>query len=502
MPMGRVLHLWLLDLESGRATDLFEGAALELPLDSEGHAGFDASPDGRHVAFVHDPATTPLLGNRRRLSEINLRSRRVKRLADDAAWDFAAPRYSPDGRHVACTAAHAGREPTALHQLTVIERGGAWQVLGDTWDHAVNAPLRWAADGNSLYLTSEDRGRCPLWRHDLASGDFTVVREGGWVQGFDVAGGVIATAADAAGHPVRIHVQHGMATALRLESFNDEVLAQVALGDVREVLINGAGGAPVQMWLTFPAGFSVRKKHPLMHIIYGGPFAAAGDTFSWRWNAHLLASRGHVVAQLNFHGSSGFGWECRHSLVGRHGELELQDIEAATDWLVVQPWVDARRVHATGGSYGGFLVAWMNGHVAPGRYQAYMCHAGVFNRVATFNADSYPQRLKDLAAHYWNDLPRVLAQSPHTFAAHMHTPTPVIHGAQDFRVPDHNGLAHYNTLKARGVPARLLWFPDENHWVLKPRNAQISVTEFLDWLDAHGPKNRHRAQPKVTQALT
>ena len=239
-----------------------------------------------------------------------------------------------------------------------------------------------------------------------------------------------------------------------------------------------------------------------MHIIHGGPFAAAGDTFSWRWNAHLLASRGYVVAQLNFHGSSGFGWEFRHSLVGRQGELELQDIEAATDWLLVQPWVDARRVHATGGSYGGFLVAWMNGHVAPGRYQAYVCHAGVFDRVATFSADSYPQRPKDLAAHYWNDMPRVLAQSPHTFAAHMHTPTLVIHGAQDFRVPDHNGLAHYKTLKARGVPARLLRFPDQNQWVLKPRNAQIWVTEFLDWLDAHGPKSRHRAQPKLTRATT
>ena len=262
MPMGRVLHLWLLDLESGRATDLFEGAALELPLDSEGHAGFDASPDGRHVAFVHDPATTPLLGNRRRLSEINLRSRRVKRLADDAAWDFAAPRYSPDGRHVACTAAHAGREPTALHQLTVIERGGAWQVLGDTWDHAVNAPLRWAADGTALYFTSEDRGRCPLWRHDLASGDFTVVREGGCVQGFDVAGGVIAMAADAAGQPVRIHVKHRTAPALRLESFNDEVLAQVALGDVREVLINGAGGRPCADVVDLSSGLQRQEKAP------------------------------------------------------------------------------------------------------------------------------------------------------------------------------------------------------------------------------------------------
>jgi len=134
----------------------------------------------------------------------------------------------------------------------------------------------------------------------------------------------------------------------------------------------------------------------------------------------------------------------------------------------------------------------MNGHVPAGRYRASVCHAGVFDRVATFSADSYPQRPKDLAANFWQDMPRVLAQSPHAFAAQMNTPTLVIHGAQDFRVPDCNGLAYYNTLKARGVPARLLWFPDENHWVLKPRNARLWYGEFLDWLDAHAPPSKSR----------
>jgi len=205
----------------------------------------------------------------------------------------------------------------------------------------------------------------------------------------------------------------------------------------------------------------------------------------------VLASRGHVVAQVNYHGSSGFGFAFRDSIMGRQGELELQDIEAGSDWLLAQRWADPRKLSATGGSYGGFLVAWMNGHLpTPGRYRCYVCHAGVFDRVATFSADSYPERPKDLGALYWQDSAKVLGQSPASAAAQMNTPTLVIHGAQDFRVPDCNGLAYYNTLKARGIKAHLLWFPDENHWILKPRNSQLWYREFLDWVEAHQAEPR------------
>ena len=360
-------------------------------------------------------------------------------------------------------------------------------VRAPGWDFEVNAPLRWTADGQGLLFTAEDRGRCPLWRCHLADDTMVQLVPGGWVQGFDLAGNSLVTVADAYSHPARVHAHavDNAAQALRLEAFNDDVLASVQLGAVQEVQLSGAQGDSLQMWLTFPPGFEPRRKHPLLHVIHGGPHAAAGDTFSYRWNAHVLASQGHVVAQLNYHGSSGFGFEFKRSLTGRQGELELQDIEAATDWLLARPWADRRRVFATGGSYGGFLVAWMNGHIAPGRYRAYICHAGVFDRIATFSADSYPVRPKDLAARYWEDMPRVLAQSPHAFAGQMQTPTLVIHGAQDFRVPDCNGLAYYNTLKARGVDARLLWFADENHWVLKPRNSQQWYAEFLAWLKQH-----------------
>jgi dipeptidyl aminopeptidase/acylaminoacyl peptidase len=485
LPQGRVLHLLLLDTRSGRVADLFEGTALELPRHGGSATDYDVHPDGCRIAFVHDPAATQVLGNRCALSEIDLATRRVEPLVDDEAWDLGAPRYRPDGAAIAFAAAEVARHHLAPARLAVRDVAGRWQALGADWDHEVDAPLRWSADGRALHFTAQARGRRHLWRHDLASGAFEIAHVGGWVQGFDLAGDTLLVAADAARHPVRVHARRGAAPMRRIETFNDAVLARTALGEVREIAVRGAQGDPVQVWLSFPPGFDARLRHAVTHVIHGGPFGAAGDTFSYRWNPHLLASQGAVVAQVNFHGSSGFGFDFKRSLVGRQGALELQDIEAATDWLQRQRWVDPQRIVATGGSYGGFLVAWMNGHVAPGRYQAYVCHAGVFDRVATFSADSYPVRPKDLGANYWDDLARVLAQSPMAFAGTMRTPTLVIHGAKDYRVSDCNALAYYNTLQARGVPARLLWFPDENHWVLKPYNARQWYREFLDWVGRH-----------------
>ncbi|MFY9511884.1 MAG: S9 family peptidase, partial [Rubrivivax sp.] len=482
VPMGRVLHLWLLDTATGRAVDLFEGTAYELPRDGEGNDAYDPHPDGQRLVFQHDPAAVPTLGNPLALAELQLRTRRVKTLAVDPAWDFAGPRHAADGR-LAFTAAHVAEHHTAPRRLVLLDQRGRRQLVGQNWDIEVDTPLRWAADGSAVFFAADQRGRRHLWRCNLDDGDLDVVHSGGWVGAFDTAAGTQLVAADSALHPARAYArQGGDAAPRRIESFNDKLLAGVALGELREVELRGALDEPVQMWLTLPPGFDAKKKHPVIHVIHGGPFTAAGDSFSWRWNPHVFAARGHVVAQVNYHGSSGFGWAFKHSLIGRQGQLELQDIEAGTDWLLRQRWVDKQRIVATGGSYGGFLVAWMNGHVAPGRYQAYVCHAGVFDRIATFAADSYPVRPKDLGARYWDDMPKVLSQSPMAFAGQMQTPTLVIHGAKDYRVPDCNGLAYYNTLKAKGVDARLLWFGDENHWVLKPRNSRQWYREFMDWV--------------------
>ncbi|MGZ5598455.1 MAG: dipeptidyl-peptidase 5 [Usitatibacter sp.] len=495
LPMGRVPHLLVLDLASGRIEDLFEGTGLELPRMEPGASHFDVSPDGRRIAFVHDPSPRKRSVNPLAIAEIELRSRRVTVLAADKAWSYEAPRYGPDGSRLACIATNVGRRHTMLGRLALVARGGRPRVVGDAWSIDVEAPLRWTRDGSAVLFAAQERGRRHLWRCDLPDGALTVAARGGWVQGFDVGGRpgdeTIVVALDSAAHPVQVHAIRSGA-ARRLDRFNDERMAQVALGETREVALTGARGDEVQMFVTFPPRFDPRRKHPVLQVIHGGPYAASGDTFMYRWNTHLFASRGYVVAAVNYHGSSGFGFAFRDGIMGRQGRLETQDIEAGTDWLLSKPWADRRRVFAVGGSYGGFLVAWMNGHIAPGRYRAYVCHAGVFDRVATFSADSYLERPRDLGALYWKNAAKVRAQSPASFVDRMGTPTLVTHGTNDYRVPDTNGLAYYNTLLARGIPTRLVWFPDEHHWILKPRNSRLWYDEVFEWLAAHDPGARRR----------
>jgi dipeptidyl aminopeptidase/acylaminoacyl peptidase len=499
LPMGRVPHLHLLDVASGRITDLFEGTAYELPRADPDANGFDLSPDGRHLVFAHDPQPVKCIENRKALVELDLRSGKFDALTADPAWDFGAPRYSPDGTHVAFVAANTGKHHTSPSRLALLKRGTKhkWQLLSDAWDHEVGGQLRWATDASALHFTAEDRGRQHLYRFGLASRSASIAVQGGWVQGFDAAGDTLATVADALTHPARVHATRAGAAPLRLERFNDVLLAQLQLGACEEVTFKGAGGAPVQMWLTYPPRFSAKKKYPLLHSIHGGPHAAAGDTFHYRWNTQVFAAQGYVVACVNYHGSSSFGHAFLDSITHRWGALELQDVEAGTDWLLKKSWVDRARVFAAGGSYGGYLVAWMNGHVGPGRYNAYICHAGCFDWAAMFSDDAYTWHAKELGAWYWQDPAKVQAQSPSSFVSAMNTPTLVVHGALDYRVPDQQGLAYYNTLKAKGVDARLLWFPDENHWVLKPRNSKLWYGEFFDWLKRHDPAARPAARKRA-----
>lgn len=488
LPMGRVPHLLMLDVASGRITDLFEGKDCALPLVEPGAAHFDVSPDGRRIAFVHDPAPRKRSDNSYAISEIDVATRRVTPLTLDTTWSYEAPRYSPDGKHLACIATNIGRRHTLFGRIAFLGRGSSPRLTARNDAIDVEGPLRWVADSRAILFAAQEQGRCHLWRHDLASGALTRAVAGGWVQGFDVAGRagseIITVAIDSAAHPVQVHAVQGSRTR-RIERFNDRQLGRVRVGETREATVKGALGDPVQVFLTFPPSFDVKRKYPILQMIHGGPYAAAGDTFGYRWNPHVFAARGYVVVSVNYHGSSGGGFAFRDSIMGRQGELETQDIEAATDWVLRKRWADRRRVFASGGSYGGFLVAWMNGNVPAERYRAYVCHAGVFDRLLTFSADSFLQRPKDLGAFYWADAAKVRAQSPSTYAHRMRTPTLVIHGTNDYRVPDANGLTYYNTLQARGVPSKLIWFPDENHWVLKPRNSRLWYREFLDWLAAN-----------------
>ena len=514
LPMGRVAHLHLLELgkdgQPGKVRDLFEGTGYELSRSDPDANHFDISPDGKRLVFAYDPAAEKRVDGRCALAEMELKTGKIKPIVLDPEFDLGTPRYSPDGDRIAFTASHQSIKHTMPSQLAVWERDeNSWDIVSHEWDHEVHAPLQWEEDGQAVLFPAEQKGRTHLWRFDLPDRRAERVFEGGWVGGFVKAAGTLVTLADSALHPARLHAHLPGEPARRIENFNDELLATLNFGKVEEVWIAGGKadpkakeGDPVQMWVVYPPGFDAKKKYPVMHSIHGGPHTGPGDNWHYRWNLQVFAAQGYVVASVNYHGSSGFGYAFLDSITHRWGELELQDVEAGTDWLLQHAWADPQRVFATGGSYGGYMVAWMNAHVPAGRYQAYVCHAGCFDWVGMFADDAYTWHAKELGAWYWDDMARVQSQSPHAYAATMSTPTLVIHGALDYRVPDAQGLAYYNTLKARGVDARLLWYPDENHWILKPRNSRLWFTEFFDWLKRHDTKSAKTALARPKRRAT
>ena len=498
LPMGRVPHLLILDVASGRVTDLFEGTAFELQRRDPGADEFSISSDGQRIVFAYDPARGQNPAPRMALAQLVFEGRArwaIDDLVRDKDWNFSAPSYSPDGVTVAFLASHQAVKHTMPERIARIDLAAqrpGWELMSDDWDREPHAPLIWSSDGSAVLFRAENLGRQPLWRFDLGQRQVIQVADGGTIQAFDTTAGQCVTLTDRASHPAQLYVSplddsgHPLPGApKRIERFNDSLMQGLPIGATEEHWVQGAQGNLVQVWLYFPPEFDRRKKYPLLHTIHGGPHTGPGDNWHWRWNYHLFAAQGYVVANVNYHGSSGFGHAFLDSITHRWGELELQDIEAATDWLLKKPWIARQRVFATGGSYGGYMVAWMNAHIAPGRYKAYVCHAGCFDWVGMFADDAYGWHAQELGQWYWADMAQIHRQSPHAFAATMRTPTLVIHGAKDYRVPDAQGLAYYNTLKAKGVKARLVWFPDENHWILQPRNSALWYQEFFDWLRQH-----------------
>jgi dipeptidyl aminopeptidase/acylaminoacyl peptidase len=505
----RVPHLHLLDLRSGKTRDLFEGTPYELNRREPNAQSFDVSPDGSRIVFVFDAAQQKRVENVESLVELDVQSGKFTSLVSHAAWTYGNPVYDASGSRIALLACHVEKKHTLPSWLAVWTRGAGkakaqLDVVSEHWDRNIGGGLRWCPSGEGVWLLAEEHAQQHVWRFDLDSQRAEAIARGGYMQGFDVghdgAQAVVVATGDSMNHPARMSAHRqsdGVWGAQRIERFNDALLKTVKMG--KHEAVTYAGGKPdgkrpsdVHMWLIYPPDFDPKKKYPLLHSIHGGPHAVSADTFHYRWNNQVFAAQGYVVACVNYHGSTSFGYRFLDSITHRWGQLELQDVEAATDLLIKKPFIDAKRVFATGGSYGGYMVAWMNGHVKAGRYQAYVCHAGCYDWVSMFSDDAYSWHAKELGGWYWDDPQRVARQSPHAFAQHMNTPTLVIHGALDYRVPDSQGLAYYNVLKAREVPARLVWFPDENHWVLKPANAKLWYTEFFNWLKRFDPVGKKK----------
>jgi dipeptidyl aminopeptidase/acylaminoacyl peptidase len=491
---GREPHLFVCDLGTGRVRDVLRGTGLALQPWEPSPDHYDIAPDGREIALTIDPQAEPGMMNQCDIAVLNLASRRVRNLTAGSGLSDEHPRYSPDGRHLVWHAYDTDRAFNDQGHLRLFERRSRrLRRLAPRLDRAT-LHVEWAADSRALLFLVENRGRIGLWRLALDAEVPEPVIPGGTIAGYarSADGSVIACTRSSSLHPPALFAARGDGSDERpIERLNRAVLSRHALGAAREFTVKGWGGEPVQMFITYPPDFDPRRKWPLMHSVHGGPYAAHHDGWHFRWNAHVFAGQGYVVAHVNYHGSSGFGQKFMESIAHRYGEKEFADVEAATDHLLRQGYVDRTRLTATGGSYGGFMVAYMNGHTD--RYKAYVCHAGCYDWVSMMATDGYRFFARELGAFHWDDEPLVMRQSPHHHVKRARTPTLVVHGEQDYRVPAMQALQYYNSLKAKGVAARLVYFPDENHWILKPQNSRLWYREFFAWLARYakgGPARR------------
>ncbi len=489
---GRVPHIHVIEMASGKCRDLFAGSKYELPVFDTDQHDFDIAPNGKTIVFNFNPNLDRRGDQAYDIVEMEVNSGKAKTILVGGKFTHHHPRYNPRGDQIALLVNNIARSMDDDNKLAILDRASGKLTIRNSWDRLVNHPLKWAMDGQSVFFSADQHSRVSLWQWVLSAKSPTVVAEGGTVSDFDVAAGIesdtLVFVRNNMSCPPKVFANvNGIEGAI--ESFNDQLMAQFKLGEVREFTVKGWNNEPVQMWAVYPPNFDAKKKWPLLHSIHGGPHSNWGDNFHFRWNNHVFAAQGYVVVCVNYHGSSGWGNKFLESNTGTFGMKEHADVEAGTDLMLKQGYIDKNRLAASGGSYGGKMVALMNGRNGKAarkkggdRYKAYICHAGCFDWRAMYGGDAGYWFDHSLETTYWNDPVKFAAQNPITDVAHAKTPTLVIHGALDYRVPDQQGLAYYATLKSLKVPARLVFFPDENHWILKPQNSRLWFKEYFAWL--------------------
>jgi dipeptidyl aminopeptidase/acylaminoacyl peptidase len=394
------------------------------------------------------------------------------------------PVPSPDGHFLAfLSQERAGFESDRWRLMIRDLRNRETREVSRGFDRSVG-DMWWLPDETGLVVTVEDRQRDVVYRMELSGRSQELLRWGNTTQiTMDTAGAVLAFVNDAIHRPGQVFTWSVGARGepRPVTALNARVLEQVTLSPAEEMNWVGADGTTIWGLLVRPPQFRPGGRYPLVVLIHGGPQGAWLDSWHSRWNAQLFAAGGYVTVLLNPRGSTGFGQRFVDQISRDWGGKVFIDIMAGVEHAARLPYVDSTRIAAAGGSYGGYMVNWMAGH--SDRFRALITHAGVYDLESMYGATEelwFPEW--EFAAPPWENRTYYEQWSPHRFAGNFKTPTLVIHGALDFRVPDTQGLEMFTALRRQGVPARLVYFPDEGHWVGRPQNQKVWWEEVQGWL--------------------
>jgi dipeptidyl aminopeptidase/acylaminoacyl peptidase len=484
---GKRSHPFVVELNGGAPRDLLPGADYDVPpREREGPHPIAFSPDSRAIAFIAITDAVEATSTNADVFEVPAAGGAARKLTTNTGFD-GAPAYSPDGRSLAYRSQPRNGYEADKWRLMVLDRAsGRSTSLTDAWDRSVESPV-WAADSRTNYFNAEDRGAMPVFTIPVTGGQPRALTAGAFDGEFSLGGGdTLVVSRSSLAAPSELFTVPSSGPARALTHQNQKLLAELDLAKPESFTFHGAGNAEVQGYLIRPPAFDAARKYPLLLLIHGGPQGVWGDTWSYRWNAQMFAAPGYVSVMINPRGSTGFGQRFTEEISGDWGGKATDDLMSGLEHVLVKyPFTDKTRVAAAGGSYGGYMIDWLASQ-SRGRFRALISHAGVYNLTSMYGGTEelwFPEH--EFSGTPWTNPAGYQKFSPHMYAADFgkfKTPTLVIAGEQDYRVPYTQSLELFTALQRQGVPSRLVLFPDEGHWISKPQNSAAWYKEFLGWL--------------------
>ena len=492
--VSTIPHPFIADFANGRVgegTDIMEGEPYEAPMKPFGGIeSFAWAPDGKSLVYVSRKKTGReySISTNSDLYQYDLATKTTRNLTEGMMGYDTAPAFSRSGNYLAwLSMEHDGYESDKNRIFVMEMASGKKTDLTADWDYTADG-IAWADDEKSLYFTAPFQGCEPIFSINVETHKVDTVASGqyDYASIAPVAGGVI-TMRHSYLSPNEIFSVSKDGETSQLTHVNDDLLAQLKPVTVEKRMVPTTDGKLMTTWVVLPPDFDAAKKYPAILYCQGGPQQAVSQFWSSRWNLRLMASQGYIVIAPNRRGLPGFGTEWNAQISGDYGGQNMKDYLSAVDYMKKEPYVDGSHIGAVGASYGGFSVYWLAGH-HDNRFAALIAHAGIFNMEAQYlETEEMWFANWDMGGAPWDKNNKTaqatFATSPHKFVQNWNTPIMVTVGEKDYRILASQGMMAFNAARLRGVPTRMLVFPDENHWILQPQNALLWQREFFGWLD-------------------